>query len=85
MIAGRVVAGRQDGWICGWRPTQFEVLSGTDDELLHVGRIVPIYHETKGWTSRQMRILNAGTEHGAPVGGSAAPIGAGAASVASDR
>ena len=24
---------------------------------LHVGRIVPVYHETKGWTSRQMRVL----------------------------
>ena len=40
-----------DEWICGWRPRSSEVLSGTDDELLHVGRIVPIYHETKGWTS----------------------------------
>lgn len=57
MMAGRVVAGRR-GWMdLRLEATQFEVLSGADDELLHVGRIVPIYHETKGWTSRQMRVL----------------------------
>ncbi len=66
MMAGRVVAGRQ-GWVeLRLEPTQFEVLGGQEDELLHVGRIVPIYHETKGWTSRQMRILMQGllAEHG---------------------
>jgi len=57
IMAGRVVAGRR-GWMdLRLEPTQFEVLSGADEELLHVGRIVPIYHETKGWTSRQMRVL----------------------------
>jgi len=69
MIAGRVVAGRQ-GWMdLRLEAAQFEVLSGTDDELLHVGRIVPIYHETKGWTSRQMRILlhSLLAEHGAQL------------------
>lgn len=67
MMAGRVVAGRH-GWMdVRLEPTQFEVLSGADDELLHVGRIVPIYHETKGWTSRQMRVLlhSLLSEHGA--------------------
>ena len=57
MMTGRVLAGR-GGWMdVRLEPTQFEVLSGAEDELLHVGRIVPIYHETKGWTSRQMRVL----------------------------
>nr|MBA3754465.1 hypothetical protein [Nitrospira sp.] len=57
MMAGRVVAGR-GGWMdVRLEATQFEVLSGAEDELLHVGRIVPIYHETKGWTSRHMRVL----------------------------
>ena len=57
MMAGRVAAGRR-GWMdVRLEPTQFEVLSGAEDELLHVGRIVPIYHETKGWTSRHMRVL----------------------------
>ena len=66
MMVGRVVAGRR-GWMdLRMEPTQFEVLDGGEDELLHVGRIVPIYHETKGWTSRQMRILMQGllTEYG---------------------
>jgi ATP-dependent DNA helicase RecG len=69
MMVGRVVAGRR-GWMDSrLEVTQFEVLSDGDDELLHVGRIVPIYHETKGWTSRHMRILIHGllTEHGAEV------------------
>lgn len=60
MMAGRVVAGRRGSENLRLEPAQFEVLSGQDDELLHVGRIVPIYHETKGWTSRQMRILMQG-------------------------
>jgi len=69
MMAGRVVAGRR-GWMdLRLEPTQFEILSGQDDELLHVGRIVPIYHETKGWTSRQMRIVMQGllAGHGAEL------------------
>jgi len=69
MMAGRVVAGRR-GWMdLRLEPAQFEVLSGQEDELLHVGRIVPIYHETKGWTSRQMRILIQGllAEYGAEM------------------
>jgi ATP-dependent DNA helicase RecG len=69
MMAGRVVAGR-GGWTdVRVEPTQFEVLSGAEDELLHVGRIVPIYHETKGWTSRHMRVLIQGllAEYGADV------------------
>ena len=69
MMAGRVVAGRR-GWMdLRLEATQFEVLSGGEDELLHVGRIVPIYHETKGWSSRQMRGLMQGllAEHGAEM------------------
>ncbi len=57
MMAGRVIAGRS-GWTdLRLEVAQFEVLTGAEDELLHVGRIVPVYHETKGWTSRQMRGL----------------------------
>lgn len=69
MMAGRVVAGRR-GWMdLRLEPAQFEVLSGQDDELLHVGRIVPIYHETKGWTSCQMRMVMQGllAGHGAEM------------------
>ncbi len=69
MMSGRVAAGR-GGWTdVRLEATQFEVLSGGEDELLHVGRIVPIYHETKGWTSRQMRVLLQGllAEYGADM------------------
>jgi len=69
MMSGRVAAGR-GGWTdVRLEATQFEVLSGGEDELLHVGRIVPIYHETKGWTSRQMRVLMQGllAEYGADI------------------
>ncbi|MEC4673965.1 MAG: ATP-dependent DNA helicase RecG [Nitrospirota bacterium] len=37
------------------RSPQFEVIDQKDDLLLHVGRIVPIYHETRGLTSRHLR------------------------------
>ncbi len=69
MMAGRVLAGRRGYMDLRLEPAQFEVLSGQDDELLHVGRIVPIYHETKGWTSRQMRIVVQGllTGYGAEL------------------
>ncbi len=69
MMTGRVAAGR-GGWPeVRLEATQFEVLGGGEDELLHVGRIVAIYHETKGWTSRQMRILMQGllAEYGADM------------------
>ena len=69
MMSGRVVAGR-GGWMdVRMEPTQFEILSGAEDELLHVGRIIPTYHETKGWTSRHMRVLIYGllAEYGSDV------------------
>ncbi|RMH06023.1 MAG: ATP-dependent DNA helicase RecG [Nitrospirae bacterium] len=33
----------------------YEIMEHDDDVLLHTGRIVPIYHETRGLTSRQWR------------------------------
>ena len=57
MTSGRVTAGR-GGWTdLQMESPQYEVLGEEDDALLHVGRIVPIYHETKGLTSRQIRIM----------------------------
>ena len=57
MMTGRVVAGAR-GWIDRrMEVSQYEVLGEDTESPLHVGRIVPIYHETKGWTSRQMRAL----------------------------
>ena len=57
MMSGRVTAGR-GGWTdLQMESPQYEVIGEEDDTVLHVGRIVPIYHETKGLTSRQIRIM----------------------------
>ncbi|MBH0198576.1 MAG: ATP-dependent DNA helicase RecG [Nitrospira sp.] len=57
MMSGRVVAGRQGWMVPRMEVAQYEVIGEDAESTLHVGRIVPIYHETKGWTSRQMRVL----------------------------
>lgn len=57
MLTGRIVAGAQ-GWMAmRMEVAQYEVVGAETEAPLHVGRIVPVYHETKGWTSRQMRVL----------------------------
>lgn len=56
MVSGPVSAGRQ-GWTeLRMEVPQYEVLD-EDEAPLHVGRIVPIYPETRGLTSRQLRTL----------------------------
>jgi ATP-dependent DNA helicase RecG len=57
MMSGRVIAGRQGWMIPRMDVAQYEVIGEGNETTLHVGRIVPIYHETKGWSSRQMRVL----------------------------
>ena len=57
MMSGRVMAGRQGWMVPRMDVAQYEILGEGSESTLHVGRIVPIYHETKGWTSRQMRVL----------------------------
>jgi ATP-dependent DNA helicase RecG len=60
MMSGRILAG-PDGWMVPRMDVaQYEVIGEETEATLHVGRIVPIYHETKGWTSRQMRVLTKG-------------------------
>ena len=60
MLTGRMVAGAQ-GWVAmRMEVAQYEVVGAESEAPLHVGRIVPVYHETKGWTSRQMRVLMKG-------------------------
>lgn len=57
MMSGRVTVGR-GGWTdLQMESPQYEVLSEGKDAVLHVGRIVPMYHETKGLTSRQIRAV----------------------------
>ena len=48
-----VAPGRRAHW--QMRSPQFEIVDPEEDVLLHVGRIVPVYHETKGLTSRHLR------------------------------
>ncbi len=56
MVSGPVSVGRK-GWTdLRMEVPQYEVLDD-EDAPLHVGRIVPVYHETKGLTSRQLRTL----------------------------
>jgi ATP-dependent DNA helicase RecG len=57
MMSGLVTASRR-----GWPDPrmdapQYEVLGEEQETPLHVGRIVPIYHETKGLTSRLIRVI----------------------------
>lgn len=57
MMSGRVLSGRQGWMIPQMDVAQYEIIGEDTESTLHVGRIVPIYHETKGWTARQMRVL----------------------------
>jgi ATP-dependent DNA helicase RecG len=57
MMSGRVITGRQGWMVPRMDVVQYEILGEGNESTLHVGRIVSIYHETKGWTSRQMRVL----------------------------
>jgi ATP-dependent DNA helicase RecG len=66
MMSGRVLSGRQGWMVPRMDVVQYEIVGEDAESTLHVGRIVPIYHETKGWTSRQMRVLvkNLLADHG---------------------
>ncbi len=66
MLSGRVISGRRDWMVPRMDVAQYEIVGEGVESALHVGRIVPVYHETKGWTSRQMRVLvrNLLTDHG---------------------
>jgi len=60
LLTGRIVAGAR-GWVdTRMDVSQYEVVGSDAEAPVHVGRIVPIYHETKGWTSRHMRVLTKG-------------------------
>ncbi len=55
VLSGPVSAASGRGAHWQMRTPQYEVVGPDEDMLLHVGRIVPVYHETKGLTSRQLR------------------------------
>ncbi len=55
MLSGRVTAGRK-GWTdLRMDAPQYELVGESEKAPLHVGRVVPIYHETRGLTSRLIR------------------------------
>ncbi len=56
MCSGRV---RQEGLldVRVMENPRFEIVTPSDTASLHTGRIVPIYHETRGLTSRALRVL----------------------------
>ena len=57
MVSGRVSAARR-GWTrLELNNPQYEIVGDQDEARLHVGRLVPVYHETKGLTSRYIRVL----------------------------
>lgn len=54
VLSGPVVRHRR-GVGVQMRTPHYEVVDEDDDLLLHVGRIVPVYHETRGLSSRHLR------------------------------
>lgn len=57
MLSGTVTTGR-GGWTdLRMESPHYEVLDAADEAPIHVGRIVPIYHETRGLTSRLIRAM----------------------------
>ncbi|MBI4400221.1 MAG: DEAD/DEAH box helicase, partial [Nitrospirae bacterium] len=57
MMSGVVSAGRK-GWTdLRMDAPQYEILGGDAETPLHVGRIVPIYHETRGLSCRLLRTI----------------------------
>lgn len=56
MLSGKVKANYYGGLHLEMESPQYEKVDDEEPQL-HVGRIVPIYHETKGLTSRQIRSL----------------------------
>jgi ATP-dependent DNA helicase RecG len=56
MLSGKVKANYYGGFHLEMESPQYEKVDDEEPQL-HVGRMVPIYHETKGITSRQIRSL----------------------------
>ena len=59
VLSGPVVTHRR-GVGLQMRTPQYEVVDEDEDLLLHVGRIVPVYHETRGLSSRHLRRITWG-------------------------
>jgi ATP-dependent DNA helicase RecG len=60
MLSGMVSHGGRRGSSVHMEGPQYEILGDETESPLHVGRIVPIYHETKGLSSRIIRTVMSG-------------------------
>lgn len=63
LLSGRVpqyVRGGTSAALPRLEVQEHEVVTGELGQTLHLGRVTPIYHETRGWSSRQMRVLMRG-------------------------
>jgi ATP-dependent DNA helicase RecG len=68
VLSGKVTTNRYYGHVLEMENPNFEILDDEDQELLHTGRIVPIYPETKGLGSRPIRsIINRLVDQYSPV------------------
>ena len=68
VLSGKVTINRYYGHVWEMENPNFEILDDEDQELLHSGRIVPIYPETKGFGSRPIRsLINRFIEHYTPM------------------
>ncbi len=56
MLSGRIKRSYFGGTHLEMESPQYE-MADADEPQLHIGRIVPIYHETKGLTSKQIRSI----------------------------
>ena len=56
MLSGKIKANYYGSHALEMENPQFEKVDG-DETQIHMNRIVPVYHETKGFTSRQIRVL----------------------------
>lgn len=56
MLSGKVKANYYGGYHLEMESPLYEKVDAEESQI-HIGRIVPIYHETKGLTSRQIRSL----------------------------
>jgi ATP-dependent DNA helicase RecG len=57
ILTGKVALNRFEGNRPEMAPLSYEVVNDAEDQALHHGKFVPIYHETEGMTSKHLRSL----------------------------
>ncbi|MHB8482877.1 MAG: ATP-dependent DNA helicase RecG, partial [Nitrospiria bacterium] len=57
ILTGKVALNRFEHFRLEMNPVSYEFVTGDEEDLIHHGKIVPIYHETPGMTSKQLRSL----------------------------